>query len=108
VFYYVVGYLTAQLFLGWKRGYDEEAGLLSKCVGVFVVYQLLLPVLLIGLVDFGRSLEVVGGVQLAYALYLIAARPYFLRSQNVLLILSQSGSLAFTGFLIAEKFLVLS
>jgi hypothetical protein len=108
VFYYAAGYLMAQLFLGWKRGYDEEAGLLSKYVGVFLVYQLLLPVLLIGLVDFSRSLEVVGGVQLAYTLYLIAVQPYFLKSQNVLLILSQSGSLAFTGLLITRQFIVLS
>jgi hypothetical protein len=108
IFYYVVGYLMVQLFLNWKQGYDEEAGLLNKYVSVFVVYQTLLPVLLIGLVDFNRSLEVVGGLQLAYTLYLIAARPYLLNSQNFLLILSQSGGLAFTGLLITRQFIVLS
>jgi hypothetical protein len=108
VFYYAVGYLTAQLFLSWKRGYDEEAGLLNKYVSVFGAYQMLLPVLLIGLAGFSPSLEIVGSLQLAYTLYLIVVRPYFLKSQNLLLVLSQSGSLAFTGLLVAEKFIVLS
>jgi hypothetical protein len=107
IVYYAVGYLTGRVYLDWKRGYDEEVGLLNKYVSVFVAYQMLLPVLLIGLAGFGVSLEILGGVQLTYTLYLIAARPYFLRSQNVLLVLSQSGSLAFTGLLVVEKFLAL-
>jgi hypothetical protein len=108
VLLYAIVFLNAQQFLSWKRGYDEEEGLLNKYVSVFLGYQMLLPIFLIGLYGISHSLEVVGGLQLIYTLYLVIARPYFLKVQNVLLILCQIGGLAFTGLLISDQYLYIS
>jgi hypothetical protein len=96
------------MFLNWKRGYDEDEGLLYRYVPVFVGYQMFLPTLIIGLYGFSYSLEILGGAQLLYAFYLIIARPYFLLSQNVLLVISQLTPLFFTGLLIISNYTTIS
>jgi hypothetical protein len=77
-------------------------------VAVLVGYQMWLPILIVGLYGIGRGLEVVAGIQLLYLLYLLAARPYYIGVQNVLLIICQLVGPLFTGLLIAEQYIPLS
>jgi cysteine-rich repeat protein len=105
---YLGVYLNAQMLLSWRPKYDEEEGHQFRYVSVFLTYQMLLGVLFIGLYSISYALEAIAGVQALFLLYLLLARPYFLLSQNVLLILGQLVGLFFTGMLVLSQFIKLS
>jgi hypothetical protein len=96
------------MFLSWKSGYDEEVGVIRRYVAVFVGYQMLLPILILGLYGVNQGLEVLGSFQLLYFFYLLVARPYYLGVQNVLLVVNQLVGLLFTCLLIVEQYVSLS
>jgi hypothetical protein len=87
------------MFLSWKLKYDEEEGILHKYIAVFIFFQMLLATITIGLQGLSYGHEIVAGVQLVYLVVLIVMRPYYLPSQNVMLVACQFVSLAFLYFL---------
>jgi len=105
VFFYATLYLTAQLYLHWKPKYDEEEGLTYKYVTVFLTYHMLMILIIIGAYSVSYGLEIVGGLQLIYIVMMLINRPYFLKSQNVLLIICLFIGLLFTMILIIDQYL---
>jgi hypothetical protein len=108
VFFYSALYLTGQMFLSWKLKYDEEEGILHKYIAVFIFFQMLLATITIGLQGLSYGHEIVAGVQLVYLVVLIVMRPYYLPSQNVMLVACQFVSLAFCTFLAILDYVSLS
>jgi hypothetical protein len=107
-FFYGAMYLTSQMYLGWQGKYDEDEGTINKYVTAFLAYHMLIAVLIVGMYGVSYALEVVGGVQFAYVGLLLIVRPYYLKTQNVLLIVCQTIGLAFTTFLILIQYVSLS
>lgn len=64
--------------------------------------------LIIGMYSINYALEVVGGIQLLYIVLMFIIRPYFLTSQNVLLIICQIIGLLFTAMLIVCQYVSIS
>ena len=64
--------------------------------------------LIIGMYSINYALEVVGGIQLIYIVLMFIIRPYFLVSQNVLLIICQIIGLLFTAMLIVCQYVSIS
>ena len=108
IFFYAGLYITAQIYLSWLPKYDEDEGLKHKYVAIFLIYDIFLIMMIIGLYTQKYSLEVIAGIQLVFIVYLIVARAYFVKSQNVLLIICQVIGLLFTSFLAARNHISLS
>ena len=79
-----------------------------KYVTVFLVYHMVIAILIIGMYSISYALEVVGAVQLIYIILLLIVRPYYLKSQNILLIISQIIGFSFTALLIINQYITIS
>ena len=81
-------FITAEMFMNWKAKYDEDEGLLYRYVTIFLGYHLLLVFLTIGLGDAPYGTVVMCAVQVGYTVLIIVYRPYLVKAQNVLLVIT--------------------
>ena len=70
---------------------------------IFLTYHVLVILMIVGLYGQEKALEIMAGIQGLYLLILIILRPYFVTSQNVMLIVSQFAGLVFTVLLIVAE-----
>jgi hypothetical protein len=96
------------MYVSWQAKYDEDEGYAHKYVTVFLAYHMVIVTLIIGMYGVDYALEAVGGVQLAYIVLMIGMRPYYMKSQNVLLVICQIIGLLFTGVLIMTQYISIS
>ena len=64
--------------------------------------------MIVGLYNRSYALEFIAGAQAVYIVILIVVRRYFLKPQNVLLIICQFIGIIFTALLIANQYLTIS
>lgn len=95
------------MYLSWLPKYDEDEGLRHKYVTVFLVYHILVILMIIGLYTRSYGLEIIAGAQAAYIVLLIVMKPYFLKPQNVLLIICLVVGLIFIAILILLQYLTI-
>ena len=67
-----------------------------------------MSVVVIGMYQIPYALEVLGGVQLVYLLVVAIGRPYYLRSQNIMLVGCLLVGLVFTGMLAVDQYFAVS
>jgi len=108
IFVYGALYLTAQMYFSWQVKYDEDEGFCHKYVTVFLAYHVLITVLMIGMYTISYALEAVAGIQLIYVVLLFITRPYYLKSQNIMLIICQIFGLLFTILLVLIQYMSIS
>lgn len=69
---------------------------------------MLIVLLIIGLYGISYGLEIIAGVQLLYTVVLGFYRPYYIRTQNILLVICQSVGVLFTVFLAVIQYVEIS
>ena len=102
--FYSIVYIACQIYCSWKPKFDEDEGLNFKYVSVFLIYHVLMSLLMAGLPQASFGKFIIAACQLIYIVFLIYAKPYFLKVQNVLLIISQFAGFGFTVWIIISDF----